>query len=526
MSGIPTYSLTPIKRELKKEDLLHLLRRTLFGVGNKELSFFKNKNILQSLDILLKQSPEPHAPLQEDSDVVDPLVPTGQTWINAPYENDLIENRRGLMLKMWWTGQVINRDYSLTEKMTLFWHNHFVTEMDIVKDSRYSYRYIAMLRSHSLGNFKKLIREGTTNIAMLVYLNGNTNVKGEPNENYSRELMELFTLGKEHGVNYTEDDIKAAARVLCGWKDDKETLQVKFHPSLHDSDDKKFSSFFDNHIIKGRTATEGSNETDELIDMIFKKSETAKFVCRNLYRWFVSSHVDENIESRIIEPLSKILINNNYEVVPVLRTLLSSEHFFNPVFRGCIVKNPVEFFIGAIQQFDVVTTADLYKNHIPWLQFYFYTADLSMDIGNPPSVAGWAAYYQPPKFHQWWVNSASLGLRTKILGDLSTSEGLIFNGPYIKFDFPHFLRQFQNPDNPDKLIEDCTKLLCAVEISQTDTRNLKSILLSGQQADHYWTDAWNEYVINSADMMTKSVIETRLQSFFLKLFKMPEYQMM
>ena len=526
MSYIPTYSLSPVKGELKKEDLLHLLRRTLFGVGNKELTFFKHKNINQSLDILLKQSSEPQSPMQEDSDVPDPLVPMGQTWINAPYENDLIDNRRGLMLKMWWTGQVINRDYSLTEKMTLFWHNHFVTEMDTVKDSRYSYRYIAMIRSHSLGNFKKLIREGTTNIAMLVYLNGNTNIKGEPNENYSRELMELFTLGKGHGANYTEEDIKAAARVLCGWKDDKETLQVKFHPSLHDSEDKEFSSYFNNHVIKGKKGIYGSSETDELIEMIFKKRETAKFFCRNLYRWFVSGHTDEKIELQIIDPLSQIFIDNNYEVQPVLRALLSSEHFFDPVFRGCIVKNPVDFFIGAIQQFDVVTTSNLYKDHIPWLQFYFYTADLSMDIGNPPSVAGWAAYYQPPKFHQWWINSASLGLRTKILSGINSSGGLKFNGHYIRFDFVHFVHQLQNPDNPDKLIEDCMKLLCAVEISHTDKIKLKSLLLSSQITEKYWEDAWRKYEANPENAEFRSVVEIRLRVFFGKIISMPEYQMM
>jgi uncharacterized protein (DUF1800 family) len=520
MPAVSTYSLAPFKGEWKREHVLHLLRRCLFGIGHKELAFFENKTLEQCIHVLLRQSPPPSIPIQEDSDVNDPLVPKGKTWVNAPYENDLIENRRGLMLKSWWLGEIINRDFSVTEKMTLFWHNHFVTEMDVVKDSRYSYRYIAMLRAHALGNFKKLIREGTTNVAMLVYLNGNTNSKSEPNENFSRELLELFTIGKENKQNYTEEDVKAAARVLCGWKDDKKTIQAQFHPELHDSDDKQFSSFFYNQIIKGRAGTEGVVETDELVDLIFKKTETAKFVCRNLYRWFVSDKLDETIESKIIEPLAQLFIAANFEIVPVLKTLLSSEHFFDPVFRGCIVKSPVDFFIGAMQQFDVVTSSDLKKDHIPWLQFYFYTADLSMDIGNPPSVAGWPAYYQAPKFHQWWINSASLGLRTKILSDLCTPEGLIFNGPYIKFDFVPFARQFANPENAGTFIKSCTELICAVEISEDSKNKLRALLTDK------WQDIWNKFAANTEDAKARETVQERLRLFFKKMMSLPEYQMM
>jgi hypothetical protein len=269
MSSISSYSLKKINRSLTSADLLHLLRRSLFGVGSKELKFFSGKSIDACVDVLLTQSSPPPTLIQEDSDVTDPLVPKGKIWTSAPYENDLIDNRRGLMLKMWIVGNLLNRDHSLTEKMTLFWHNHFVTEMDMVKDSRYSYRYAAMLRNLSLGNIKKLIREGTTNVAMLVYLNGNTNTKDAPNENYARELLELFTLGKGTDSKYTEADVRAAARVLSGWKDDKESIAVSFHPELHDENDKQFSSFFDNYIIKGKKGAEGAKETDELIEMIF-----------------------------------------------------------------------------------------------------------------------------------------------------------------------------------------------------------------------------------------------------------------
>ena len=526
MTNIPTYSLEKFKGELQKADLLHLLRRCLFGVGHKELAFFTGKKLEDCLAILLKQSPKPQLPEQEDSDVADPLVSKGKVWVNAPYENDLIDNRRYLMLKMWWVGQLINRDYSLTEKMTLFWHTHFVTEMDVVKDSRYSYRYVSMLHTHSLGNLKKLIREGTTNLAMLVYLNGNTNSKAAPNENYGRELLELFTLGKSPEVKYTEGDVRAAARVLSGWRDDKETLKVNFHSTLHDSSDKQFSSFFDNAVIKGKQGEEGEKEIDELIAMIFQRKETAKFVCRNLYRWFVYSKIDENIEQHIIEPLAEIFIANGYEIAPVLRTLLGSEHFFDKAFRGCIVKSPVDFLIGVMQQVALDFPNDISDTRLTWAHFYFYIAGLSMSIGDPPSVAGWPAYYQAPKFHQWWINSSTLGFKSKIINGLTSSEGMACNGPVLKFDLISFVKKFQYPENVDSLVEECVKLLCAVQISDSSKSQLKTLLLSGQKAEHYWTDAWNKFADNPDDSPTRNVIENRLMLFFRSLMNLPEYQMM
>jgi uncharacterized protein (DUF1800 family) len=524
MPSVSTYSLAPKGGKLNQEDLLHLLRRSLFGVGHAELLHFHGKTADECMLSLLKQSPLPDKLIQDDPDISDNQVPKGTEWINAPYEDENIDKKRRIYLKGWWVGQILNRDYSLTEKMRLFWHNHFVTEMDIVKDSRYSYRYVVMLRDHALGNFKTLIRQGTTNIAMLVYLNGNNNGKAAPNENYARELMELFTLGKQNNPNYTEDDVKVAARVLTGWKDDKERIAVVFDAAQHDTSDKKFSAFFDNHVIKGRA--DGAAEIDELTDMIFGKIETARFVCRNLYRWFVTSHIDENIERDIITPLARVFMDHNFEIAPVLRTLLSSEHFFDQAFRGCVVKSPVDYFLGATMKFPMIADYGRDTNFERYLQYYFYLGDLSMDIGNPPSVAGWPAYYQAPKYHQWWIKSASLGLKAKLMNGLATQEGLGFNGTNIKLDFVEFAARFNEPGNLDIFVADCLKLLLAVDISDTSKKKLKEVLLSGQQSEKYWTTAWDKYVSDPTNEINKSTVESRLILFFKKIINMPEFQMM
>jgi uncharacterized protein (DUF1800 family) len=525
MPSISTYSLSPYKGEVKQQDLLHLLRRTLFGVGHKDLNYFRGKSLTACLDVLLKQSPERPPPLQDDPDWKDPMVPDGKTWVNASYQSEIADKSRRTALRAWWIGQLINRDYSLTEKMVLFWHNHFVTEMDIVKDSRYSYQYVVMLRKHALGNFKQLIKEGNTNVAMLVYLNGNANTKVAPNENYSRELMELFTLGKGKDVHYTEDDVKAAARVLSGWRDNKETIRAEFLPDLHDTDDKKFSSYFDSEVIKGRQGKEGALEIDALVEMLFKRRETAKFVCRNLYRWFVSAHIDEQIETRIIDPLAQVFIEHSFEIAPVLRTLLGSEHFFDPAFRGCLVKNPAEFFIGVTRQFDIVFPKSTVETHLCWAHYYFNIGGLSMSIGDPPSVAGWPAYYQAPKYHQWWINSYTLGFRMKITESLYLEEGTNCNGPKIKFDYLRFAAALEAPWDINKLLEQSLRLLCAVDISSAVKQKLKAILVKDLKSETHWADRWHHLKANPDDAEAMRDVSSRLRSFFGGIMNMPEYQM-
>ena len=525
MTVVSINNLKPLSRTLQQNDLLHLLRRCLFGIGHKELIAFKGKCLDDCLDVLLTQSPVPLMLAQEDPDLNDPLVPHGQQWINAPWENEDIDKKRRIYLKGWWTGQVINRNYSLTEKMVLFWHNHFVTETEMVHDARYSYRYAIMLRQFALGNFKKLIRTGTTNPAMLVYLNGNTNSKNAPNENYGRELLELFTMGKGNKQNYTEDDVKATARVLTGWKDDKENISVNFHPQLHDTADKKFSTFFGHHIIHGKEGKAGAEETDELMDLIFSKVETAQFVCRNLYRWFVSSHLDKKAETEIIEPLARLFIQNDFEIKPVLRALLSSEHFFDAAFRGCIVKSPVDFFIGASKQFELAMPPLASDSHLCWIHYNFNLGGLGMMIGDPPNVAGWPAFYQAPKYHQWWINTYTLSFRMRLIDDLTSSEGMNCNGPRVKIDLIKFVRRFNNPVNAALLVNECLKLMCAVEITQAAKDKLENILQGNEMSKNHWAETWNTLNAHPKDAMLIKEVENKLEALFKKIINMPEYQM-
>ena len=176
---------------------------------------------------------------------------------------------------------------------------------------------------------------------MLYYLNGYLNTNTSPDENYARELQELFTIGKENTPNYTEDDVKAAAKVLTGWRINTTTTlpTVYFDSTKHHTSNKLFSSFYGNTTIAYQSGSNGALETDALMDMVFsKQQEVAKFICRKLYRFFIYYTIDNTVEANVITPLAQIFINNNWDIVPVLKTLYKSEHFFELNSKGCIIK--------------------------------------------------------------------------------------------------------------------------------------------------------------------------------------------
>jgi uncharacterized protein (DUF1800 family) len=232
------------------------------------------------------------------------------------------------------------QERSIHEKMILFWHNHFSTEADTVRDARYLYKHHSLLRKFALGNFKTFVREMSIDPAMLVYLNGNKNTKTAPDENYGRELQELFTMGKGSDSKYTEDDVKAAAKVLTGYVVDALKIDYSFTPSRHDTSDKTFSAYYNNTVIKGKSGTDGILELDELINMLFQKEELSKFICRKIYQFFVHYDLNETVEKNVITPLAEIFRKNNFEITPVLSTLFKSQFFYDAQLYGAVIKSP------------------------------------------------------------------------------------------------------------------------------------------------------------------------------------------
>jgi uncharacterized protein (DUF1800 family) len=524
-TGIGTYT-----GPWTETQVLHLLRRTLFGATKSDVDFFKTMNMSDAVDYLLNISaaaPAPPVNNYNNAQITDPDVPLGQTWINAP-ANPNFEGLRINSWKAWWTMQMINQDRTIREKMTLFWHNVFATETMVVRDSRYTYKHNALLRASCLGNFKTLVRDITLDPSMLVYLNGDQNTAAAPDENYARELQELFTIGKEINPHYTEEDVRAAARVLTGWRTNRNGISTFFQANQHDTGNKQFSAFYNNTIITGRTgANAGIDELNDLLNMIFVHPEVAKHICRELYRFFVYYVIDESVELNVIEPLADYFRSNNYDIKKVMEKLLKSEHFFDALNMGCVIKSPVDFLVGAVRmmnlQFPTATNVQTQYAHYFYAQQY--TALIGQNIGDPPDVAGWPAYRQSPQFYELWINSDTLPKRN-LANDQLLYTGYNRFGHTLKYNVIAFAEQFATPADPNALLNDILKLCYPIPVSETTKTSIKTaFLLSGQSSDHYWTDAWNDYKAAPTDAMKKAAVETRLQAMMKHIFGLAEYQL-
>ncbi|TXT29493.1 MAG: hypothetical protein FD136_1845 [Chitinophagaceae bacterium] len=526
----PIVGLSPYAGNFTNLELTHLLKRTLFGVTKADLNYFNGKTLNQEL--LNPTAPLPNPPLKEyavgNAAVPDNNIAVGTTWVNDMNTDGTIASLRRGSFKKWWVGEMINQDRSLREKMTLFWHNHFSTETNDIGNAQYVYKHHQLLRTQALGNFKTLTRAITVDPAMLVYLNGQSNTKTAPDENYGRELQELFCCGKGPESLYTEADVKAAARVLTGWRNNATTNSSYFDITRHDTTNKQFSSFYNNTVISGRTGnTAGDAELDDLLTMIFSAQEVAKYLCRRLYRWFVYYEIDATVEASMITPMANLLRSNNYEIKPVLSALLKSEHFFDALSKGCQIKSPVDLVIGLCREFnlafqpatDYTTNYGMYNYLVGWL------TNMQQSIGDPPDVSGWKAYYQEPQFYEIWINSDTLPKRNQFTDTLIVS-GYTFNGKKLQIDGAEFAKTLSNPRDPNSLIDDLTAVMFRIDISAASKAQLKKdILLSGQSTDFYWTEAWDLFISNPLNATNTSSVKNKIRDLIKYLMNLAEYQL-
>ena len=518
-------------------EVLHLLRRCLFGVKYSEFDIYKLKGLSEAIETIVTTDPDPAPPVNDYyEELADPDVGAGQTWITAPKGENSVNNKRINSLNVWLNANMINQPATIHEKMILFWHNLIPTENWGVSVPKMSYQYFMTLRKYALGNYKSLIREITLDPAMLKYLNGNSNQVGSPDENYARELQELFTVGKGSGSGYTEKDIQEAARLLTGFRYNWNDLNAEgavssyFQANKHDTGNKQFSSFYGNRLIKG--GSNGYDELDELVDMIFETDEVAKYFCRRLYNFFVYSDIDESVETNVIEPLAQLMRDSNYEVMPVVKKLLSSAHFFDDANRGAQIKNPMDHLFGFWRTTDTqhIDESNGYLKHKTFMAVYNnYQKATGMPIGNPPSVAGWPAYYQTPTLDRMWISTDSITIRAAYVERMINGKWWIAKidstAQYLATDVIRFAETLSVPSNPNELIRDCWKLLMGMALTQESLDYLKSALLSGQDKDSYWSGAWSDYKVAPTEM-NRQVVESRLRAMLVAMCQLGEFQLM
>jgi uncharacterized protein (DUF1800 family) len=543
--------LTPYAGTFGRDQIIHLLKRTMFGAKRADIDFFAGKTLAQTMDVLMTPAPTPPLPLRQYAasttvGVADDVIPIGTTWVYAP-ENGNYNGGRTNSFKGWWINQMVTQGRSIHEKMILFWHNHFATEV-VDTTPKSAYWLHDLFRRNALGNFKSLVRDVTFDPNMLIYLNGRANIKTAPDENYGREMQELFTVGKGPNSKYTEDDVKAAAKVLTGWTisnvndpadASKSKYQAVFNAGNHDTGNKQFSSFYSNKVIAGsavsNTQAFALSEFNSMLDMIFATSEVAFFISRKLYRHFVYYDIDATVEAEIIAPMADLIKANNYDIAPALKALLSSQHFFDIGQKACVIKSPIDFMVGAAREFDMefptVTTpvADLPIQYNAWMQLANNAASQGQSIGDPPNVAGWPAYYQEPGYHETWINTDTFPKRLRVTDTLLTTAGInLGSGKKLWIDAVKFTEGFGDviASDPNKLIDAALELLYRVPPTTAMRTYLKTtILLGGQASDYYWTDAWNTYKGAPTNAMALNIVTSRLQAFYKFLIQNPEYQL-
>lgn len=517
-----------------ENEVIHLLKRTMFGSKKADVDYFRNLSVSQAVDELINNVAVLPAPPVKEYNTTgatsqpDDHITSGTTWVNDPNNDGTIQSRRRSSFKKWWMVNMFNQDRSIREKMTLFWHNHFSTETTEVGNAQYVYKHHAMLRASALGNFRTLVKAITLDPAMLVYLNGQLNTANAPDENYSRELLELFCCGKGPGSQFTETDVKEAAKILTGWRNNAANIASYFDPNRHHTGNKQFSPFFNNTTIAGRTgATAGNLELDEMLTMIFNAQEVSKYVCRRIYKWFIYYRIDSTIEKNVIEPLAAIFRASNYEIKPVLAALLKSEHFFDPLNQGCQIKSPVDVVVGMCRELDVkFQPATDYSTNYGFSNYLVNAlANMQQNIGDPPDVSGWKAYYQEPQFYEIWINSDTLPKRNQFTDQMVTN-GYTFNNKKIVVDGAEFIKQLPNPADPNILIDDLIKILFRFSLSTASKNQMKTdILLSGQASDHYWTDAWNAYVHTPSNTSNATTVRNRVRDLLKYLMNLSEFQL-
>jgi len=522
-------SLTPYTGTWTTAEAGHLLRRTMFGATFQQIQDAVTNGMNATVSSLMTPPPLTY-PLTYSPD--EAVASFGSTWVNSMYPASNpapTDNARRASGAAWIIERMNQPNVSIQEKMCLFWVNHF--GVDANSEANAVYQYLEILRSSCLGDFKQMIKDITVNPLMLIFLNGGSNNQFSPNENYSRELLELYTVGKGPLIatgdysTYTEADIAAGAKILTGYLvNDLYSSTVlgptsAFTPVLHDTSTKTLSSYFG-----GATVTDqGAAEVDAYIDIIFNHPDFAKHICRKIYRWFVNYDLTGTVESTVISEMAATLIANNFMIQPVMEELLKSEHFYDISVRGAIIKNPLECIMSMFNVSGSVPGFGLATNYEMYLNIYYAAATLGMDYFTPPSVGGWTAYYQTPSYSKLWANSSYIKLRFDIGAYLTVAPGIVVNGDAFKVDALNLLDGLSLPADAPQVIEDLALAFTPKGLSAATKLMLKNILCNGQP-DFEWTVQYNDYIADPGNTTVSTPVRQRVELVLYRLFQLPEFQ--
>jgi uncharacterized protein (DUF1800 family) len=498
-----------------------------------EIDTAVNLGLAGTIAGLFATLPVPEPPVYYDYQA-HPDAGLGESWVDLPLaavSSGDDSNARRRSVENWWFQTLANPGFNIRGKMCFFWHNHF--GIDGPGDGRAIYQFVSKYFACSAGNFRELVREMTINPSMLAFLDGNSNARSNPNENFAREILELFTVGKGplagegDYTNYTEQDVAALARAFTGWRTRYFNTQVAgqgpeafYQSNRHDTDPKQLSHRFDNAVINDG----GASEYSQVVDIIFQQDESSRHICRKLYRHFVYYKIDEVVAANIIEPMAQLVRDNDYELAPALMALFQSQHFYAATNTGNMIKTPLDLVHSVYRLSDYANQGSVYDDNQAIRRGYVQASDMGLELRNPPSVSGWTAYYQSPAYYRLWLNTATLQQRNEFFQRTLTRNGYFWNGSAHPFGWLATIERYDNPGNAELMIADLTNEVLPQPAAPEQLAALKELLLPNLE-DFVWTMEYADLRANPNDANLRNSVLIRLQALISGVFQLAEFQL-
>jgi uncharacterized protein (DUF1800 family) len=404
----------------------HLLRRAGFGFTTNDLTKLAAENPAEAIHSLVHERSE-SAEFQQQIDAV---------------ARSVLASGEPESLASWWVYRLMHTPDQLREKMTLFWHGHFATSAEKVEDAGAMFTQNELLRQHALGNFGQLTQAIARDPAMLVYLDSVTNRKLHPNENFARELMELFCLGEG---NYTERDIQQLARTFTGWEIKRE--KFRFNRYQHD---------FGMKQVFGQQGKFGGEEG---VELVLAQEAAPQFIVGKLFRYFVCDEPQPTPE--LLAPLAKTFREHDLQIAPVLEQMFSSNLFFSEQAVARKIRSPVEMAIGLLRCLDATTNANQLASNL---------REVGQGLFYPPNVKGWDG-------GRTWINSSTLLGRANLVRELLADESTHFAGE----DLEHLLDQ-QGAHTPQQIVDHLANRLLVVPLTPAVREELIGIVGRDKQS--------------------------------------------
>jgi hypothetical protein len=414
----------------------HLYRRATFGATAAELDRGLTDGPAKTLERILSGGP-------------------GQDEFEKSTANlarSIVNANNGRQLSVWWLYRMLYTPHPLLEKVTLFWHNHFATSNAKVQSARFMHRQYELMRRQALGNFATLLTEMSKDPAMMVWLDTRNSKKGSPNENYARELMELFSLGIGH---YTEKDIREAARAFTGWE--IKANEAAFNEGNHDPGAKTVLS------------KSGTFRGEDIVRICLDQPATAPFIVGKLYRFLISETVPATPE--LIQPLADQFRSSGSDFGALVRTMLSSQLFFSQAVYRARIKSPVEFALGIVRGLE---------GHVGTTALAVALEEMGQNLFYPPSVKGWDG-------GQAWLNGQTFLIRQNLAGALTSTEDPRFGS---RAD-PVALARRAGLSTDDHTLAYFLRLFLQGDVPETSRQRLNDYMARSahQSVPVFWTDS-------------------------------------